>query len=104
MWRSWNGVEETVSETKGVLGRQVVEDIQGLEETVSKVIKKETKILLKGEAMETFVMSESANINSVQFSHLVMSNSLRPYESQNARPPCPSPTPGVYSNSWPSSW
>ena len=34
-----------------------------------------------------------------------MSNSLRPHESQHARPPCPSPTPGVYSNSCPlSQW
>ena len=32
-----------------------------------------------------------------------MSNSLWPYESQHVRPPCPSPTPGVYSNSCPSS-
>ena len=37
----------------------------------------------------------------VQFSHLVMSNSLRPHELQHARPPCPSPTPGVYPNSCP---
>ena len=40
---------------------------------------------------------------SVQFSCSVMSDSLRPHESQHARPPCPSPTPGVYSNSCPSS-
>ena len=39
--------------------------------------------------------------NSVQFSHLVLSDSLRPHESQHTRPPCPSPTPGVYSNSCP---
>ena len=39
--------------------------------------------------------------SSVQFSCSVMSNSLRPCESQHARPPCPSPTPGVYSNSCP---
>ena len=32
---------------------------------------------------------------SVQFSRSVVSNSLRPHESQHARPPCPSPTPGV---------
>ena len=32
-----------------------------------------------------------------------MSHSLRPHESQQARPPCPSPTPGVYSHSCPSS-
>ena len=40
---------------------------------------------------------------SVQFSHSVVSNSLRPHELQHARPPCPSPTPGVHSNSRPSS-
>ena len=38
---------------------------------------------------------------SVQFSRLVVSDSLRPHELQHARPPCPSPTPGVHSNSRP---
>ena len=37
--------------------------------------------------------------HSVQFSHAVVSNSLWPHELQHARPPCPSPTAGVYSNS-----
>ena len=41
---------------------------------------------------------------SVQFSHSVVSDSLRPHESQHARPPCPSPTPGVHQNSCASSW
>ena len=41
--------------------------------------------------------------SSVQFSHSVVSNSLRPHESQHARPPRPSPTPGVHSDSCPSS-
>ena len=40
---------------------------------------------------------------SVEFSRSVVSNSLRPHESQHARPPCPSPTPRVHSNSLPSS-
>ena len=40
---------------------------------------------------------------SVQFSRSVVSDSLWPHESQHARPPCPSPTPGVHSNSCPSS-
>ena len=40
---------------------------------------------------------------SVQFSRSVMSDSLRPRESQHARPPCSSPTPGVHSDSHPSS-
>ena len=41
--------------------------------------------------------------SSVQFSHSVVSDSLRPHESQHARPPCPSSTPRVHSNSRPSS-
>ena len=41
--------------------------------------------------------------SSVQFSLSVVSDSLWPHEPQHARPPCPSPTPRVYSNSWPSS-
>ena len=41
--------------------------------------------------------------SSVQFSHSVVSDSLRPHESQHTRPPCPSPTPRVHSNSCPSS-
>ena len=41
---------------------------------------------------------------SVQFSRSVMSDSLWPHGLQNTRPPCPSPTPGVHSNSCPSSW
>ena len=36
-----------------------------------------------------------------QFSHSVVSDSLLPHESQHTRPPCPSPTPGVHSNSRP---
>ena len=36
---------------------------------------------------------------SVQFSHSVVSNSLRPHELQHARPPCPSSTPRIHSNS-----
>ena len=42
-----------------------------------------------------------AVVTSVQFSRSVMSDSLRPHEPQHARPPCPSPTPRVYSNSCP---
>ena len=40
-------------------------------------------------------------ISSVQFSRSVVSNSFRLHELQHARPPCPSPTPGVHSNSCP---
>ena len=41
---------------------------------------------------------------SVKFSRLVMSDSLQPHESQHSRPPSPSPSPRVHSNSRPSSW
>ena len=41
---------------------------------------------------------------TVQFSRSVVSNSLRPHELQHARPPCPSPTPGVHLNPCSSSW
>ena len=44
-------------------------------------------------------------LDCVQFSHSVVSDSLWPHELQHARPPCPSPTPGVYPNSCPlSQW
>ena len=41
---------------------------------------------------------------SVQFSCSVTSDSLRPYEPEHTRPPCPSPTPGVHPNPCPLSW
>ena len=44
-----------------------------------------------------------SQFTSVQFSRSVMSDSLRPHESQHTRPPCPSPTPGVHPNSCASS-
>ena len=45
----------------------------------------------------------SVQFSSVHFSHSVMSDCLWPHESQHARPPCPSPTPGVHPNSCASS-
>ena len=42
--------------------------------------------------------------STVQFSYSVVSDSLRPHELQHARPPCPSPTPGVHPNPRPLSW
>ena len=43
----------------------------------------------------------TVQFSSVQLSRSVMSDSLRPHESQHTRPPCPSPSPGVHSNSCP---
>ena len=50
-----------------------------------------------------FTQTTGPTFSSVQFSRSVVSDSLRTHESQHTRPPCPSPTPGVYSNSCPSS-
>ena len=47
------------------------------------------------------VVNTGSKSGSVQFSHLVVSDSLRFHESQYARPPSQSPTPGVYSNPCP---
>ena len=49
----------------------------------------------------TNIINLTIQFRSAQFSHSVVSDSLRPHESQHARPPCPSPTPGVDSNSRP---
>ena len=54
--------------------------------------------------LSTWNYHNIVNHLSVQFSHSVVSDSLQPHESQHARPPCPSPTPGVYLNPCPSSW
>ena len=49
------------------------------------------------------IQVHTGSFSSVQFSHSIMSDSLRPHESQHARLPCPSPTPWVHWNSRPSS-
>ena len=53
----------------------------------------------------SILLSLVSPFSSVQFSRSVVSDSLQPHESQHARPPCPSPNPGAYSNSCPlSQW
>ena len=49
----------------------------------------------------TFIIKMKEVLTSVQFSHSVVSDSLRLHGLQHTRPPCPSPTPGAYSNSCP---
>ena len=58
---------------------------------------------IMNEHCRTLTPSPHYLFSSVQFSRSVVSNSLRPHESQHSRPPCPSPTPGVHSDSCPSS-
>ena len=75
-------------------------------------IKKNTfeSVLIRWMQLEPIIQSEVSqkekhqySIRSDQISCSVVSDSLRPHESQHARPPCPSPTPGVHSDSRPSS-
>ena len=49
----------------------------------------------------SYCLTASGSFSSVQFSHIVLSDSLQPHGPQHARLPCPSPTPRVYSNSCP---
>ena len=65
-------------------------------EKITKDLKEELKIY--------FSWMERLHMISVQFSCSVVSDSLRPHGLQDTRPSCPSPTPGVYSNSCPLSW
>ena len=53
---------------------------------------------------ETIVVCSKQRFSSVHFSCSVMSDSLPPHGLQHARPPCPSPTPRVHSNTCPLSW
>ena len=79
------------------------ESEEELKSLLMKVQEESEKVGLKLNIQKTKIMA-SGSIRSDQISRSVMSESLRPHESQHARPPCPSPTTGVYSNSDPLSW
>ena len=74
-------------------------------ETVRDFILLVSKITVDGdcshEIKRLLLLERKAVTDLFQFSCSVMSDSLRPYELQHTRPPCPSPTPGVYPNSCP---
>ena len=58
---------------------------------------------LQADSLPTESSGNPSSFASVQFSISVLSDSLRPHELQHTKPPCPSPSPGVHSNSRPSS-
>ena len=78
------------------------ESKEELKNLLIKVKVESEKVGLKLNIQKTKIMA-SGPISSVQFNHSVMSDSLQLHESQHARPPCPSPTPRVDSDSRPSS-
>ena len=73
-----------------------------IERSVSKVYGKYILIGFRGVTVRHGFLC--LMFSSVQFHHPVMSDSLQPHGLQHTRPPCPSPTPRVYSNSCPLSW
>ena len=77
----------------------------GIKEPLDESEKESEKAGLKLNIKKPKIMA-SHPISSVQFqfSRSVVSNSLQPHKSQHARPPCPSPTPRVHSDSCPLSW
>ena len=81
----------------------MAESEEELKSLLMKVKEESEKVGLKLNIQKTKIMA-SGPIRSVQLSQSVVSDSLQPHESQHASPPCLSPTPGVYSNSCPSSW
>ena len=62
-----------------------------------------TSLTLNWDHQRMLLKGSCDYVSSVQFSRSVVSDSLRPHELRHTRPPCPSPSPGVHSNSCPSS-
>ena len=78
------------------------ESKEELKSLLMKMKEESEKAVLKLNIQKTKIMASSP-VRSDQISRSVVSDSLRPHESQHVRPPCPSPTPGVHSDSRPSS-
>ena len=83
----------------------MVESEEELKSLLMKVKQENEEVGLKLSIQKSKIMASSPitswQVGSVQFSRSVMSDSLRPQESQHAKPPCPSPAPGVHSDSCP---
>ena len=92
------GLEETQAGIK-IAGR----NINNLRYADDTTLMAESEEELKSLLMRVKEESEKVDLklSSVQFSRSVVSDSLRPHELQYARPPCPSPTPKVHSDSCP---
>ena len=77
----------------------MAESKEELKSLLLKLKEKSENFGLKLNVKKTNIMASGPiQFSSAQFSRSVMSDSLRPHESQHARPPCPSPTTGVHPN------
>ena len=92
------GLEEAQAGIK--IARRNINNLRYADDTT---LMAESEEELKSLLMRVKEESEKVDLklSSVQFSRSVASNSLRPHDLQHARPPCPSPTPGVHSDSRP---
>ena len=101
IWGSWAGLDRGESFCPLPFGSFPLFHSQALQTHPQlQFSKTEWPCLIRG--FSHHIISRSLD-PSLQFSRSVVSDSLQPHESQHARPPCPSPTPRVYSNSCPSS-
>ena len=80
-------------------------DLLAVKETFKRLLQHHSSkaSILRCSAFLSIRVPCAIQIRSDQINHSVVSDSLQPHESQHARPPCPSPSPGVHSNSHPSS-
>ena len=93
-------MRNTVAVIFGKISSGVIQSFWWIVRVQSKYIKVHTNAYQpQGKMKHTSFILCTLMLPTVQFRRLVMSNSLRPHEPQHTRPPCPSPTPGVYSNS-----
>ena len=98
-----NDLALSLKKGKGLQGKEA-ESTRGSASKDFFVLAKKFRILSKPLSPTKRQRNFQRPHSSVQFSRSVVSNSLRLHELQHARAPCPSPTPGVHSNSRPSSW
>ena len=78
----------------------MAESEEELKSLLMNVKEESEEVGLKLYIQKTKIMPSNP-ISSIQFTCSVVSDSLRPHEPQHARPPCPSPTPGVHPNPCP---
>ena len=93
IWKTWiwslgweDPLEEGMATHRNILAWRIPMDRGAWWTTVHRVAKNQISL-------------SDFQFSSIQFSLSVVSNSLQPHGLQHARSPCPSPTPGVYSNS-----
>ena len=99
----WTFVDKVMSLLFIILSMLVITSLPRSKRLLISWLQSPSAVILKPKKIKSVTVSIVESFGSVQFSRSVVSDSLRPHESQQARSPCSSPTPRVYSNSCPSS-